>query len=262
MNINSIQIFPIKSLDRVVVNQVQVTAGQALEFDRRWAIHRKRDGRTVNGKKYPAVHQLRSSFELDERVVRLQAPQQAEERFALVGDLAPLNEYLSDYFGEAVAVSEDEHSGFPDHTTGNVGASLVSRQTLQQVGAWFDLPEEEVNRRMRMNFIVEAEAAFEEDGLLSQSKEQPNVCNFAGVEVWPYKPCVRCPVPTRDSQNGAAIRGFQKEYMQRRLALQPQLLEHPLYAHAYMCGLVLVIPEISVGKTIQVGMPITPKMIV
>ncbi|MFK7798011.1 MAG: MOSC domain-containing protein [Aureispira sp.] len=262
MIINSIQIFPIKSLDRVRVNQVQVTTGQALEFDRRWAIHRKRDGRTVNGKKYPAVHQLRTSFELEQRMVRLQAPQQVEEQFALVGNLNPLNEYLSDYFGEAVEVSEDGHSGFPDHTTGNVGASLVSRQTLQLVGAWFDLPEEEVNRRMRMNFIVDAAAAFEEDQWLSQRKEKPNACNVGGVEVWPYKPCVRCPVPTRDSRNGAAIRGFQKAYMQRRLALQPQLLEHPLYAHAYMCGLVLIIPEISVGKTIQVGMPITPKTMV
>jgi uncharacterized protein YcbX len=260
MIINSIQLFPIKSLDRVVVNQAKVTTGQALEFDRRWAIHRKRDGRTVNGKKYPAVHQLRALFELEERVVHLQAPQQAAQKFALVGDFAPLNEYLSDYFGEAVEVSEDEHRGFPDHTTANVGASLVSRQTLQQVGAWFDLPEEEVNRRMRMNFVVDASAAFEEDKLLAQNKEQPNAFNFGKVEVWPYKPCVRCPVPTRDSQNGEAIRGFQKEYVQRRLALQPQLLEHPLYAHAYMCGIVLIIPEASVGQIMEVGMPITPKM--
>lgn len=148
MIINSIQIFPIKSLDRVLVNEVQVTAGQALEFDRRWAIHRKRDGRTVNGKKYPAVHQLRAAFDLKERLVHLQAPQQTAEKFILAGDFDLLNEYLSDYFGEAVEVSENGHRGFPDHTTGNVGASLVSRQTLQQVGAWFDLPEEEVNRRM------------------------------------------------------------------------------------------------------------------
>lgn len=261
MILNSIQIFPIKSLDRVLVNEIQVTTGQVLEFDRRWAIHRKRDGRTVNGKKYPAVHQLRAAFELEERVVRLQAPQQAEEKFMLVGDFHLLNEYLSDYFGEAVGVSEDGHKGFPDHTTGNVGASLVSRQTLQQVGAWFDLPEEEVNRRMRMNFIVEANAAFEEDNWLSQSKEHPNACNFGTVEVWPYKPCVRCPVPTRDSRNGETIRGFQKEYVRCRLALQPQLLEHALYPHAYMCGLVLIIPEVSVGKTIRVGMPISPKVI-
>ena len=56
---------------------------------------------------------------------------------------------------------------------------------------------------------------------------------------------------------GEVIRGFQKEYMQQRLALQPNLLEHPLYAHAYMCGLVLIIPPASIGKTIQVGAKIT-----
>lgn len=253
MIINSLQVFPIKSLDRVLLPQVSITEGQALEWDRRWAIHRKRDGRTVNGKKYPAVHQLRAGFDLENKQVELQAPNQAPEPFILEGDLHLLNAYLSDYFGEAVEVLENAHRGFPDHTTGNVGASMVSVATLQQVGEWFDLPFEEVNKRMRMNIIVEGGAAFEEDALLSHSKEHPHSYWFGEVEVQTYKPCVRCPVPTRDTATGEVIRGFQKEYMQQRLALQPQLLEHPLYPHAYMCGLVLVIPPSSVGKRLQMG---------
>ncbi len=237
----------------MVVEHVCVSEGQALAFDRRWAIHRARDGRTVNGKKYPAVHQLRATYDLEQKIVQLQAPEQAEQRFSLEGDFQALNHYLSDYFGEAVAVSEDKKRGFPDHTTGNVGASLVSIQTLATVAEWFELSLEEVNRRMRMNFIVEAPAAFAEDALLSQSKENPNGFRFGEVGWSAYKPCVRCPVPTRDSKTGAVIRGFQKEFMQRRLAAQPQLLEHALYEHAYMCGLVLQLLAASVGKTIRVG---------
>lgn len=257
MIIKSIQVFPIKSLDRVVVDTIQITEGQALAFDRRWAIHRKRDGRTVNGKKYPAAHQLRTSFQLEDKKVTFRAPNQGAECFSLEGDRRAMNAYLSNYFGEEVEVLENTHRGFPDHTTGKVGASMVSLQTLALVGAWFDLSLEEVNRRMRMNLIVEARHAFEEDELLADNKENPNQFLFGEVAVQTYKPCVRCPVPTRDTVTGAVIRGFQKEYMQHRLALQPELLKHPLYAHAYMCGLVLIIPPVSIGKTIQVGAKIT-----
>lgn len=259
MIINSLQVFPIKSLDRVLLPQVSITQGQALEWDRRWAIHRKKDGRTVNGKKYPAVHQLRATFDLENKQVRLQAPKQVQEQFTLEGDLQELNAYFSGYFGEAVEVLENTHRGFPDHTTGNVGASMVSVATLQQVGEWFNLPLEEVNKRMRMNIIVEGGAAFEEDALLSKSKEHSHSYWFGEAEVQTYKPCVRCPVPTRDTATGEVIKGFQKKYMQQRLALQPQLLEHPLYPHAYMCGLVLVIPPSSIGKTMQVGDEIVAK---
>ncbi|MGH1335800.1 MAG: MOSC domain-containing protein [Aureispira sp.] len=257
MIIKSIQIFPIKSLDRVLVDEVQITEGQALALDRRWAIHRKSDGRTVNGKKYPAVHALRTSFQLEHKMVTFKAPNQTAAQFSLEGDLSRMNAYLSAYFGEEVEVLENAQRGFPDHTTGKIGASIVSIQTLELVGQWFDLPLEEVNKRMRMNFIIEANQAFEEDALLADNKENPNRFLFGGVEVKTYKPCVRCPVPTRDTTTGEVIRGFQKAYLQHRLALQPELLKHPLYPHAYMCGLVLIIPPSSIGKTIPIGAKIT-----
>lgn len=253
MILKSIQVFPIKSLDRVVLDQVTITQGQALAFDRRWGIHRTIDGRTVNGKKYPAVHQLRSTYHLAEKEVTLQAPQQVAEKFTLEGDRSLLNAYLSDYFEEAVEVLENVSRGFPDHTTGNVGASLVSTQTLAQVGAWFDLPIEEVNRRMRMNFIVEGPKAFEEDHLLGKDEAHPASFFFGEVELTAYKPCVRCPVPTRDTRTGAVIKGFQKDFVQQRLALQPNLKDSAFYPHAYMCGLVLIIPKASTGKSISVG---------
>lgn len=253
MFLKKIQIFPIKSLDAVSLQEVTITKGQTLSFDRRWAIHRKRDGRTVNGKKYPAIHQLRTSYNLEEKELFLKAPHQAKEKFSLVGELLSLNTYLSDYFGEEVEVLENAIKGFPDHSTNNVGASLVSIQTLEQIGAWFDLPVAEVNRRMRMNFIVDAKQRFEEDKMLANNKINPKTYLFGDIEVQTYKPCVRCVVPSRDSKTGTLMKGFQKEFMQQRLELQPHLLEHPLYPHPYMCGLVLLIPKASIGKTIEVG---------
>jgi uncharacterized protein YcbX len=253
MLLTTIQVFPIKSLDPVVVEQSTITTGRSLHFDRRWALHRSSDGKTVNGKKYPAVHRLRARYDLANKWVGLTAPQQREEGFVLEGDYKALNAYLSDYFGEQVSVSENVQQGFPDHTIGNVGASLISTATLKRVGTWFDLSVEEVNRRMRMNLIVEANEAFDEDALLAEDPENLKDYYLGEVLLHPYKPCVRCPVPTRDAQTGAITRGFQKAYVQQRLALQPQLLEHPLYDHAYNCGLVLQLSTAAIGKKLQVG---------
>ncbi|NLR92161.1 MOSC N-terminal beta barrel domain-containing protein [Flammeovirga agarivorans] len=251
MKLERIQIFPIKSLDPVVLDEVKITDGLTLENDRRWAIHRKSDGRTVNGKKYPAVHQLRSEFDLNNKTVALGIGDASKENFLLEGDYTQLNAFLSEYFKEEVHVLENTSTGFPDHNGGNVGASLVSNQTFQLVGEWFDLDPEEVNRRMRMNFIINSEYAFQEDELMGVDKQHPKPFFINNVQLNGYKPCERCPVPTRDSYTGEVVKGFQKKFLQNRLATQPDLLSNQIYAHAYMCGIVLNIPSASAGKVIS-----------
>jgi uncharacterized protein YcbX len=63
MHLGRIAIFPIKSLDGVIVEEAAVTAGGILENDRVYAMFDK-DGVYVNGKRTPQVHQLRCSFSL------------------------------------------------------------------------------------------------------------------------------------------------------------------------------------------------------
>ncbi|NME69815.1 MOSC domain-containing protein [Flammeovirga aprica] len=257
MELKKINVFPIKSLDAVVLDEVEISEGATLKWDRRWGIHRKSDDRTVNGKKYPSIHQLRANYDLDTLKVELSSDKVGTTSFVLEGDYSQLNQYLSDYFEEEVYVLENASTGFPDHSGGNVGASLVSLQTLQKVGEWFDLPVEEVERRMRMNFIVDNETAFGEDDLMGPTKSEPRSFYINEVELRGYKPCERCPVPTRDSYTGEANKGFQKAFLNKRKELQPQLLENKIYAHAYMCGIVLNIPETSIGKVVKSEMPIT-----
>ncbi|ANQ48014.1 MOSC domain-containing protein [Flammeovirga sp. MY04] len=256
MEIKQINIYPIKSLDPIAVDQVEITEGKTLEFDRRWGIFRKSDGRTVNGKKYPAVHQLRAKFDLNTKSIELRS-EATTQFFSLEDDIHILNQFLSDYFEESVEVKENPQTGFPDHSGGNVGASLISDKTIQWTSQLYDLPEEEVIRRMRMNLIISTERAFEEDEWIGIDKEHPKGIFSNSIRLNAYKPCERCPVPTRNSYTSEVMRGFQKIFVQERTKLQPQLLDHPLYAHAYMCGIVLNIPEESIGKILKTGDQIT-----
>ncbi|MBD0402084.1 MOSC domain-containing protein [Flammeovirga sp. EKP202] len=257
MELKKINVFPIKSLDSIVLDEVEISEGATLKWDRRWGIHRKSDGRTVNGKKYPTIHKLRTKYDLEDLRVEISSSKVGIGSFVLEGDYTQMNQYLSDYFEEEVYVLENAKTGFPDHSGGNVGASLVSIQTLEKVGEWFDLSVDEVERRMRMNFIIDNESAFGEDNLMGPSKSEPRSFFINDTELRGYKPCERCPVPTRDSITGEAMKGFQKAFLNKRKELQPSILDNELYAHAYMCGIVLNIPEQSVGKLVKSGMSIT-----
>ncbi|OHX65078.1 MOSC domain-containing protein [Flammeovirga pacifica] len=249
MKLEKINIYPIKSLDPITVNEVQITEGKTLVNDRRWGIFRTSDGRTVNGKKYPKVHQLRAKFDLDQLSVELR--DQAKTDFFSLEDRKLLEEYLSDYFEENVEVRENDATGFPDHTSGNVGASLISTNTIDWVAKLYHLSSDEVVRRMRMNLIIEADEVFEEDQWIGVDKSNPHQIKIGDVVLNAYKPCERCPVPTRDSFTSEVNKGFQKTFVKERLALQKDLLDHPLYAHAYMCGIVLNVPQISMGKVLK-----------
>jgi uncharacterized protein len=59
-----IKIFPIKSLEGVVVDRVNVLASGSLKGDRQYAIVDD-VGRFVNGKSTPLVHRLRHTFSKD-----------------------------------------------------------------------------------------------------------------------------------------------------------------------------------------------------
>ncbi|AZQ61692.1 MOSC domain-containing protein [Flammeovirga pectinis] len=253
MKINKIQVFPIKSLDPVVLQEVEITNGGTLKWDRRFGIHRKSDGRTVNGKKYPKIHQLRSTFDLENMIVEFWSEDFPLSKFSLKNDLVKIGVYLSEFFEEEVYLLENENTGFPDHTSGNVGASLISTQTLEKVGQWFNLPVEEVLRRMRMNIVIDAPSAFYEDNLLGVDKLHPKPFKIGAIQLNGYKPCERCPVPTRDSYTGEVIKGFQKEFLQKRLQLDPSIKTNILYKHAYMCGIVLTIDQASYGQVLTLN---------
>src|SRR5580704_12015831 len=98
MFLSRIEIFPIKSLDGIVLEEAAFTAGGILEHDRVLAVF-DADGRVINGKRTPRVHQLRSTFDPAIREVRLQEEGRAEAAQFPLDDLTGISRWMSDFFG-------------------------------------------------------------------------------------------------------------------------------------------------------------------
>src|SRR5262249_62215603 len=77
------QLFPIKSLDPVVLREARIGPNGGLELDRAWAMC-SGDGRWFNGKRTERVHELRAAFAEDLSTVTLSVagPPQAGARRA------------------------------------------------------------------------------------------------------------------------------------------------------------------------------------
>jgi uncharacterized protein len=69
--LNKILIFPIKSLDPIALNEVEISQGGALKGDREFAMFDK-SGKYINAKRYPKIHLIRSRYELGDRLVHFQ----------------------------------------------------------------------------------------------------------------------------------------------------------------------------------------------
>src|ERR1700690_105161 len=112
MRLGRIQIFPIKSLDGVRVEEVRVTSGGILENDRVYAIF-DRDDRVVNGKRTPRVHQLRCEFDAEIKEVHLwQSDELPRARFPLA-EPDRIGKWLGDFFGFPVTLRHEPQKGFP-----------------------------------------------------------------------------------------------------------------------------------------------------
>jgi uncharacterized protein YcbX len=211
-----ITIFPIKSLDGIALQEAEMTPGGGLRNDRRWAMLDS-DGAFINGKRYASVHLLRAEFDLPAETVHLRIQnQQGGETFHLPSDRPRLAAWLSDFFHTTVTVVENGAGGFPDDLAAP-GPTVISTQTLQEVGRWFDLPLDEVRRRFRANLEIDAAAPFWEDQLFA-SPAQGVAFQIGAVSFLGTNPCARCAVPGRSADTGQPTPRFQKTVAERRRA--------------------------------------------
>jgi len=235
-----INIFPIKSMDGVSVEQVKVLASGALTGDRRFAL-RDAQGDWVNGKRFPKIHLLRATFTAGAQQVTLRSELDGRQgTFVLCDegtgeaarDRPGLAAWLSDFFGQRVLVIEDPRAGFPDDTE-SPGPTVVSNQTLAEVMRWFDLPStDDARRRFRANLEIETSAPFWEDRLVVTAGQAVPFSigdvNFEGTN-----PCARCPVPPRDPSTGEVIPGFARKFADEREATLPPWAEPSRFDHFY-----------------------------
>jgi uncharacterized protein YcbX len=222
-----ITIYPIKSLDGIEVDAAQVLASGALENDRRFVLV-DADGKYVNGKRTSAVHAIHATYNLAAMTVRFNA----EHEFSLVDDQRQIGEYLSNALGIACTLIENTTTGFPDDTDAP-GPTLISTATLDAVAEWFPgLSHDEAARRFRANLEINGVDPFWEDRLVGPAGTavpfQVGSVRWLGIN-----PCQRCVVPTRDSQTGDRIAGFQKSFAQHRAAALPAWAPRDRFNHFY-----------------------------
>ncbi len=245
--VDRLEIFPIKSLDGCQVDQVAITSGGALEFDRRWALV-DAQGNFVNAKRYVQIHAIRSSFNLNTLELNLIAPGMSEVTLA-INDPA-LNNWFSKYFDQSIRIQQNTVIGFPDDTN-SPGPTIISTASLQEIASWYpNLSVSEIRRRLRCNIEITGVSAFWEDRLFTNNPQNFSIGNipFQGIN-----PCQRCIVPTRHATTGTIDTGFQKTFGERRSATLPTEIDRSRFNHFYRVAVNTRLPASIDGKTIQIG---------
>lgn len=247
-----ISIFPIKSLDGLTVNEVQILPSGALKGDREFAIIDSA-GKFVNGKRNAKIHLLRSTFDLDARRVILWVQGEADQQtFDLDGDRHAMGEWLGNYFGQTVKLVQNLEMGFPDDTD-SPGPTIISTATLTTVASWFpQLSYEQIQRRLRTNLEIGEALPFWEDRLFT-SAGSAVMFRVGDVQMEGINPCQRCVVPTRDPETGEVDHRFQKIFIQKRQETLPDWVERSRFNHFYRLAINTRIPISEADKFLAIG---------
>ncbi|HEY4233526.1 MAG TPA: MOSC N-terminal beta barrel domain-containing protein [Lacipirellulaceae bacterium] len=249
--LHRITIYPIKSLDGVSVDVIDVLPSGGLANDRRFALL-DADGRFVNGKRTAAIHLVRAEYDLPNMLVRLRdtAKDKAAE-FSLIHSQTEIGRWLT------VAVSiecdlAENAAGFPDDTDA-AGPTLISTVTLREVANWFPvLSLAETRRRFRANLEIGGVEAFWEDQLVGPAGGEV-AFQIGDVRWLGVNPCQRCVVPTRASDTGEAIPAFQKQFATRRQASLPPFAPLDRFDHFYRLAVNTRLAPGQSGGRLKVG---------
>lgn len=249
-----IQIFPIKALDPVILQEAKV-APHALEFDRRFAMLAE-DGRYVNGKRTGKVNALKAEFDLENRVLSLGLRKGgSREKFELRGGNPALEAYLSDFFGMKIAFLERERGELMDMPE-VAGLTVLSTNSLESLRR--DMPRhslEDLRLRFRSTIELDGVPAYWEDQLFGAPGTEVRF-RLGEVEAVGLSPRARCTVPPRNPQTGDSENNFAKLMTLSRQEHLPEGSALPEYGHFYHLAVNVRIPESEIGKTIRVGDPI------
>jgi uncharacterized protein len=248
--VSRIEIFPIKSLDAVRVEEAVITSGGILENDRVYAIV-DADGAFVNSKRTAEINRIRSSFDPDFKGVRLWRQGEAPVRFDL-SERGPLDRWLSDHFGFRVTVKHEPLKGFPDDSDA-YGPTITSVASLKRIQHWYpQLSLENTRRRFRTNVELDSDRAFVEDALFGAPGERKPF-RIGELSLFGHNPCQRCVVPSRDPDTGEVFQGFQKTFAELRKRQLPEWADVRRFNHFYRFALNTSIPPTEAGKRLRVG---------
>jgi uncharacterized protein len=246
-----ITIYPIKSLDGYTVEAADLMPTGPIVGDRRWAIVDPMR-QFVNGKRTPAIHPIRATFEQNGTVVTLHHPNLESINCELPAAIDRVGDWLSEAIGRKCMLIENQAIGFPDDADAS-GPTLVSVSSLERVAKWFGLELDEVRRRFRTNLEIDAAEAFWEDRLVA-TDTGPTPFALGDVLLRGRTPCQRCVVPSRNSHTGEAASGFAKAFSAHRQAELPAWAPADAFNHFYRLTLNTSLDPTHVGAmTIRLG---------
>ncbi len=255
-NVHSIVVYPIKAFDGVPLTSCAISAGGALQYDRRFAF-RNEAGGFVNGKKFSRVHFVRTSFDLQSMTAVFELTDIKEKYiFRLQDEATAIEKLFSDYFSAKVQFVENRDSGYPDDTEA-WGPTIVSLASLKEVNSWFpEISLPEITKRFRPNIIIDDTPAFWEDRLFGVAGTETCftigdvICNGSN-------PCQRCVVPTRNTLDGNTYDKFQKTFAENRERTLPAWTERSRFNHFYRFCVNTRINPGEAGKIISIGDKVT-----
>ena len=252
-HVENLWIYPVKGLDADAVDTVRLTEAGTPAGDRRYAFV-DTDGETYNGKQIDTLHEIASSFDLETDVLTLSVDgSEATRRFDLTTERNEAGEWFSEFVGERLALRRREPPAFVDRP--ELGPSVISTGTLEEVASWFDgMTPEGARRRLRPNVEIGGVPPFWEDRFLGE--DAPSF-ETGGVRFEAAQACARCVVPTRDPDTGEPTEGFRTRFVERRKATLPEWVDQDALDHFYTVMVISRVPEAGRGRSITVGDPVS-----
>ena len=249
-HVSKLSIYPIKSLEPIEVESVNILASGALKGDREFAMFDESD-RFVNGKRNPLVHSLRSQFDLETKTVSLsRQDSQNKTTFNLETERDALENWLSKYFAIPVRIKQNFTHGFPDDPV-SPGPTIISTATLEAIASWYPgLEVDEVRLRFRANIEIDGVPAFWEDRLFAEADTTVDF-QIGDVRFMGVKPCQRCVVITRNPKTGEPYPNFQKTFIAKRQETLPAWVDETRFNHFYRLAINTRLPASEAGKKIN-----------
>jgi uncharacterized protein YcbX len=243
--VQSISLYPVKSLDPVMVDEARVLASGALEHDREFALFDEQ-GKVINGKRDARIHQIRAAYDLEKFSVVLND----SKAFHLVSDRQDIEEWFGSFLGMRVFMKRNLQTGFPDDLE-SPGPTIISSATLREVGAWFGIAPQEARRRFRANIEIATDTPFWEDQLFGDADTTVEF-RIGDVSILGVNPCQRCAVPSRDPSTGGVTPEFQRIFSEKRESGLPSWAARSRFNHYYRLAVNTRIPASQAGKLLRV----------
>lgn len=251
VRVESIALYPIKSLDPVVVSEARVLSGGALERDREFALF-DAEGKRINGKRDARIHQIRAQYDLENLLVTLSVKDSPAEAFHLVESRRQIEKWFGEFLDMPVSFQRNTESGFPDDLD-SPGPTFVGLGTLRAVDSWFGIENlQATSRRFRANIELSSDTPFWEDRLFGASDTTLEF-RVGDVTVLGVNPCQRCAVPSRNPLTGEVTEEFQRLFAERREQTLPPWAATSRFNHYYRLAVNTRIPASEAGKVVHVG---------